>query len=308
MFNRIGLFVLICCTAVAFSSLCVSESSAAPNRRRKATVNYTTKAPKMQTGTQKYTTNKPSIPNSVQALANSVSKPKTVTPAGRTYTCSEYELFGVNFSDEIGTLPTAEQELLTELQASYTPNYAKSIAERYPEVRPEVQTSLAEIAESVHKQKNKTEIGKIIHKMPVSTRQLSAKEVLAINQELAPAVDPEEYRAVNELNNFRMRSGLRPCVMDLLLCMVSRGHSSDMRRYGFFSHVSPVSGKNSFTMRARQMGANASAENIYMGSTSGRAANSAWANSSGHRANMLGGFSRVGVGRSGGHFTQMFGH
>ncbi len=308
MFCRIGLFVLICCSVIATLSICESESNAALFRRRVAPRNYTAKTTQAQPRTDAHVTNKPSIPDSTTSLSKSVSKPQTTSSTMHVYACSEYELFGVDFSDIIETLPTVEREILTELQASHSPDYAKSIAERYPEVRPEVQTSLVEIAESVHKQKSKTEIGKIIHQMPVSTRQLSAKEVLAINQELAPAVDPEEYRAVHELNNFRMRSGLRPCVMDLLLCMVSRGHSSDMRSFGFFSHNSPVSGKSNFSMRARQMGANASAENIYMGSTSGRAANNAWANSSGHRANMLGGFSRVGVGRNGGFFTQMFGH
>ncbi len=307
MFYRARLFVLICCSVVTMISLCESESSAAPFRRRRAPANYAAATSRTPSKAQAYTTNKPSIPDSTKSLSKSVSKPKTVVPVIQTYTCSEYELFGMDFSDEIAILPTKEQELLTELQTSHTPDYAKSIKERYPEARPEVQASLVKIAESVHQGKSKTEIGKIIHQMPISTRQLSAKEVLAINQELAPVVDREEYRAVHELNNFRMHSGLRPCVIDLLLCLVSRGHSSDMRNFGFFSHNSPISGKNSFTMRARQMGANASAENIYMGSTSGRAANNAWINSDGHRANMLGGFSRVGVGRSGGHFTQMFG-
>ncbi|MDO4574889.1 MAG: CAP domain-containing protein [Planctomycetia bacterium] len=108
----------------------------------------------------------------------------------------------------------------------------------------------------------------------------------------------EEMAAVNGLNAFRARCGLPPCQLDLGLCKAAQRHSQNMARYGFFSHVTPW-GETHGHRGAR-------AENIYMGSSNGMAANNAWINSSGHRANMLGPYTRVGVGCFGGFFTQMF--
>ncbi len=309
MFTRIGFKLLGFILAVALiaqSALTIE----ARGYRRTQTRNSSAKV----TAPQQRVVGKPAIPDpgkeAVKTLSSSAQKTtnkNSVHPAVHKG-FGEYELLGTDFSRLFDVMPEREGSLLKEMTENYKPDYRAVIAQKYPQVRPEIQGTLANIAEAVHNQKSKSEIGKIVREIPIPVRQLNANEVLAVNQELAPAIDPEEARAVHALNQFRMRSGLRPCLIDLLLCLVSRGHSSDMRRYGFFSHNSPVAGKANFSSRARQMGASASAENIYMGSSNGNAANSAWANSSGHRANMLGGFSRVGVGRVGGYFTQMFGH
>lgn len=313
MLTRIGLFVLLMFLFSCIVTLCGSEAQAAGLRRRRmvSPAYYNTKAPVAQPTIETkqenssksegnkeipYQTSKPVIPSITAAAA---------LPQHRGF--SNYEPLGLDFSELIAALPEQEKQILQSVCADLQPDYQKEIEKKYPDIRPEVAESLAKIAEAIHQKKNRNEIGAMVKALPFSTRQLTSKEVLAINEELGPVIDPEEFRAVHELNQFRMRSGLRPCLIDLLLCLVSRGHSSDMRNYGFFSHNSPVAGKGSFTMRAGQFGASASAENIYMGSSNGRAANNAWANSSGHRANMLGGFSRVGVGRAGGFFTQMFG-
>ena len=47
--------------------------------------------------------------------------------------------------------------------------------------------------------------------------------------------------------------------------------------------------------------------NIFAGSQDGHVANQAWFHSPGHHTNMLANHARVGVGRTGRHFTQMFG-
>ncbi|MDO4570781.1 MAG: CAP domain-containing protein [Planctomycetia bacterium] len=232
------------------------------------------------------------------------SKSKSVSQASAS---AQYELFGADFSTIYNHFPDGEKEALSFCDAQHDPDFYGILAKRHPDVRPEVIQTMADVARAIHQEKDQKEIGQIVRAMPISPAQLKAHEVLALNEEISLAIDREEARAIEGLNRFRMRSGLRPCIIDILLVFASRGHSNDMRRHGFFSHNSPIGGKGSFTMRARQHGASASAENIYMGSSNGMAANSAWINSSGHRANMLGGFSRVGVGRSGGHFTQMFG-
>lgn len=317
MFTRTGINLLGISLAVILMTQGSLSVDARGFRNRASNKNYSTKMVKPQTAAPKqHTTAKPAIPDPGKETAKMLTPSASASKSSSRNTAelsfqkgfTEYDLLGTNFSQLIRIMPEREGSLLKELTENHKPDYAENIAKKYPQVRPEVQETLARVAEAVHQGKSKPEIGKIVQEMPIPVRQLKSNEVLAVNQELAPAIDPEEARAVLALNQFRMRSGLRPCLIDLLLCLVSRGHSSDMRNYGFFSHNSPVAGKGHFTSRARQMGASASAENIYMGSSSGNAANSAWANSSGHRANMLGGFSRVGVGRAGGYFTQMFGH
>jgi uncharacterized protein YkwD len=133
------------------------------------------------------------------------------------------------------------------------------------------------------------------------------RAVLAMNAKLAEKIDPEEARAVLELNLTRNLLGLPALAIDLNLCAAARSHSADMEKLNFFSHESPVLGKKSFTDRAKLAGTTASAENIYKGSTSGKSANDGWFHSPGHHRNQMGNHARVGVGRTGGIFTQMFG-
>ncbi len=328
MNRRIGFILLILCFLEAFAAIHASTLDARPFRRFLPRSYSTTNPQNAQAGVVKRTVEKPIIPE----LNEEIQKTKTPQPqiekADLTKTVqpkaqpkrhtvltepviakgfSSYELLGMDFSDTISQLPEQERTILEQLVEWSTVDYAAIMTEKYPNVRPEVSEALVKIAEGVQNKASRQELGKIVNSIPFSPRQLTSAEVLAINQELAPAVDEEEFRAILGLNQFRMRSGLRPLLIDLLLVLVSRGHSSDMQRFGFFSHNSPVSGKSTFSSRARQLGASASAENIYMGSYSGNAANNAWINSSGHRANMLGSYTRVGVGRIGGFFTQMFG-
>lgn len=135
----------------------------------------------------------------------------------------------------------------------------------------------------------------------------ATRAVLAANARLASQIDPEEGRCVLALNLTRNLLGLPPVVIDLKLCMAARDHSQDMERLKFFAHDSPVPGKSTPWDRAKRMGTSASGENIYVGSTDGRAANEAWFHSPGHHKNMLGGHKRVGLGRSGAYFTELFG-
>lgn len=138
--------------------------------------------------------------------------------------------------------------------------------------------------------------------MPPLTR-----DVLAANARLAGRIDEQEARAVTALNLTRMLLGLSPVALDLRLCAAARDHSNDMKTLGFFSHESPVPGKTSPWDRAKLFGTTASAENIAAGYPDGNAVNEGWFHSPGHHKNMLGNHKRVGVGRVGTHYTQMFG-
>ncbi len=132
---------------------------------------------------------------------------------------------------------------------------------------------------------------------------IEARNAVAMMQ-----LDREEVVAIQETNRQRLAHGLWPLQVDPKLCLVAADHSHDMQKLDFFSHTSPVPGKESFTDRAGRFGASASAENIARNSGSGEGAVKMWMESEGHRANLLNPQQRrLGIGRAGGYFTQLFG-
>lgn len=143
-----------------------------------------------------------------------------------------------------------------------------------------------------------------VRRVPLDAR---SKAVFSANAALYGRIDPEEASCIRACNAIRSLLGLPVLAIDLKLVAAARDHSSDMRRLRFFSHTSPVPGKRSFSDRARRYQTSASGENIFYGIRTGLKANEGWFHSPGHHRNMLGGHTRVGVGRSGTYFTQMFG-
>jgi uncharacterized protein YkwD len=135
-----------------------------------------------------------------------------------------------------------------------------------------------------------------------------ARLVMAANTRLTPKLDSEEGRAILACNLTRILLGLRPLEIDLRLAAAARDHSADMERLKFFDHESPVPGKKEFTDRAKNFGTTSSGENIAAGMLSGVTANDEWFHSPGHHKNMLREHKRIGIGRSGVYFTEMFGN
>lgn len=136
-------------------------------------------------------------------------------------------------------------------------------------------------------------------------------KILAQNRKTARDKDvPEdEARGIEECNEWRMLVGLRALILDPKLCEAARGHSKDMREHGFFAHESPLPGKRTPWDRARLAGTSASGENIFMGGNDPRSANTGWFYSPGHHKNMFSpGPTRIGLGRDGSHWTQLFGN
>ena len=133
------------------------------------------------------------------------------------------------------------------------------------------------------------------------------RAVLAANARLAAELDPEEAWAIRALNLTRNLLGLPPLMTDLKLCDAARDHSKDMEKEDFFSHTSPVPGKTKPWDRAKRFGTTAAAENIATGQRDGRTVNLSWFHSPGHHKNMLGQYERVGVGRHGALWTELFG-
>lgn len=136
----------------------------------------------------------------------------------------------------------------------------------------------------------------------------AAERVAAENAALAAGLAADVVPAMNAVNAMRIACGLAPLVFDAKLCTAAATHSRDMESQGFFAHESPLPGKKTFGDRAALAGTTASGENIFMGSTAGADAVRAWFLSPGHHKNMFGAdHARQGLGRSGKHWTQLFG-
>jgi len=133
------------------------------------------------------------------------------------------------------------------------------------------------------------------------------RRTLLANDETAWEIDSGEALGILDLNALRLLLGLRALRADPKLCAAARDHSNDMRRLGFFAHESPVEGKSSFSDRAGNFGTSARSENIANGQRQPAATNRQWFLSPGHHKNMLGNHGRIGLGRSGTYWTQLFG-
>ena len=135
----------------------------------------------------------------------------------------------------------------------------------------------------------------------------SDRRVLRENEGLAAEIDAQEAAGILELNLIRIRCGLNALRIDTKLCEAGRDHSKDMKELDFFSHTSPVEGKETFGQRASNFGTSAKSENIARGQRTGKAAIDGWWHSPGHHRNMMASASRIGIGRFEFHWTQLFG-
>lgn len=134
--------------------------------------------------------------------------------------------------------------------------------------------------------------------------------IMEKNREVARDSElPEAERlGIEDANLMRLLVGLPALQLDPRLCLAARGHSQDMQTMGFFSHTSPVPGKETPSARASQAGTSGGGENIFAGSNDPKAANKGWFFSPGHHKNMFNaGYGRIGLGNYGSHWTQMFG-
>lgn len=106
------------------------------------------------------------------------------------------------------------------------------------------------------------------------------------------------------LNSFRKENSRGTLSYSNSLSAAATAHSSWMQRVGTLNHV----GENGsqFFERCDAHGLSCYAENIAMGFTSTQHLFDMWKNSPGHRANMLGNYSFIGLGTSGAYATTVF--
>jgi uncharacterized protein YkwD len=130
---------------------------------------------------------------------------------------------------------------------------------------------------------------------------------MAANAQIAAQLDPEEAAGIQMLNMTRLTLGMNPLAIDTALCDAARDHSNDMAVNNFFSHESPLPGKRTPSERAARFNTKGDGENIANGAKTGADAIRMWWYSPGHHKNLLADYRRIGLGRSGTHWTQMFG-
>ncbi|MEX1024009.1 MAG: CAP domain-containing protein [Planctomycetota bacterium] len=133
------------------------------------------------------------------------------------------------------------------------------------------------------------------------------RQGLIDNRAAQNSVSPEEYAGTLLLNRWRVAFGMDVVTIDGRLTEAARDHSKDMAELDFFSHTSPIEGKESFGQRAARFKTSASSENIAKGATTGADAIQQWWYSPGHHRNLLGDHSRTGLGHHAGYWTQLFG-
>ena len=110
-------------------------------------------------------------------------------------------------------------------------------------------------------------------------------------EEIKLELDPHEEALIKYTNEYRIRNGRKPLIPSRSLMGTARVQSWYMTRRGM---------NHGYTRGWY-------AENIAQGQTSAGEAVNAWIASSGHRANMLGNWTYIGVGGYNTSWTQQFG-
>ena len=127
----------------------------------------------------------------------------------------------------------------------------------------------------------------------------------------ATILSAEEKEIFDTCNSARVRNGLTPLTWSNKAATASRNHSKDMATNNYFSHISLSGTTPGDRMTSAGISWRSCGENIIAGYTDGISANNGWLNSDGHRKNMLGSFTYLGVGGATGgsygiYFTEGF--
>ncbi len=120
----------------------------------------------------------------------------------------------------------------------------------------------------------------------------------------------KERQVLKRLNKLRAKHGRSALKMDRGLGAAARHHANDMSRRNYFDHKSPNGDQASDRARDHGYRGQRVGENIASGYGTPERVMTAWAKSSGHRANMLGNqYRTVGVGfdPKGNYWVQVFG-
>lgn len=142
---------------------------------------------------------------------------------------------------------------------------------------------------------------------PISAGAQQAPESLVLVGGISSSTSAGAMNFGEALNAYRASAGRGPVAADPELTAAAQAYAQTMAATGQFAHRGP-DGSSSGT-RARQAGCSwrAAAENIAWGQQSESEVFQGWADSAGHRRNMLNaGYTRFGLGRAGTYWVLMF--
>ncbi len=113
----------------------------------------------------------------------------------------------------------------------------------------------------------------------------------------AEPVDPSiRDEILTQVNREREKNDLPPLAWDAGLSAIAQNHAEDMATRNYFSHTGP-DGRDAFDyLTEAGISYRCAAENIAWGDDNARTLVKRWMGSSGHRKNILGDFSKVGIG------------
>lgn len=116
-----------------------------------------------------------------------------------------------------------------------------------------------------------------------------------------------EQQMFDLINRDRAAAGLPALKIDMRLVRAARIKSQDMKDKGYFAHTAPDGTTPWDLMKAQGVTYKAAGENIAHGQRDAAAAEKAFMNSPGHRANILNkNYTHVGIGIVGNYYTQEF--
>lgn len=136
--------------------------------------------------------------------------------------------------------------------------------------------------------------------------QTQSGEVIVSQDCGAETVSSEEASACSITNSERQKQGLGPLSWDSRLYRAALDHATDMATRGYFSHVTPEGLGPGARLQKYSVSYRSYGENIAYGYNTGLSAMNGWMNSSGHRANILGDYSAVGIAVYKGYWVQVF--
>ena len=132
--------------------------------------------------------------------------------------------------------------------------------------------------------------------LPQPTQQPSATQAPSTGDDYTTqSVSAQEQKMANLLNQDRNNNGLGALTLDEELCRIARIKSADMRDNRYFAHESPTYGRVGEMLRHFGYRFSAAGENIAHHANVDKA-QAAFMSSQGHRQNILGGWTKMGIG------------
>ncbi len=113
-------------------------------------------------------------------------------------------------------------------------------------------------------------------------------------------------KTVELTNAERAKYGLEPLILNENLCKAAQEHVEDMYSNNYFSHESLSGATVKDRINRYSNGFSFYAENIAYGQTTPEEVVKDWMNSEGHRANILGNYTQIGIGFYGNYWCQDF--